>query len=633
MTFFTLAFRRLRHYPSRSFLMCFGVAISVFLILASSLIGRSVEQFVEDVTAAATDGFSLVVSQPPSVESSDREGIARSQLALVQRIEGIDRAVGVTHAQVSLTRDQSDDGKLTFSAFSLSTRDYGNFFFQTGASPKTGEIALDAVSASELGWAPGEIVDLGSRDRSYPLRISGEFTLAGAPSAPLRWALISEEDGARVLRGDGKFDLLLVAATATPAERRRISGELPADLLVQPLHVFRDSLTQEVEPLIDGLRAAFLVFGGVASIGACLMVFNMFCLIAVQRRPEHELLRSIGASRGHILTTDFLEAGMLGLIGAGMGCLLALIAAQSLPDLLSSFGARLPALDVRFSGVDVAVAVVVGVASVGVGALAPSMFLTRSLSHTRGDALPGRHASLPPSVPIFGVIGTLLIVLPLALPARLAGVLVLCVAFMLSLPRLINRACAEIARLLIRRGGSALALHRLRSDLARTTIMAVGLMVPVAVVTLGNIASSSTSRGPSSGAGETFLTFINLLVTVVLVVAIVGSANSLALAALVRRQEIVLLHKIGATVAQIRFHLVAEILWTAAIGLVLGILLGLGLAAYFILYVSGGSGLSVPILRIGILVAGCLLGCLLASSLPVARQTARGVTDEGIELG
>ncbi|MDA0563884.1 FtsX-like permease family protein [Streptomonospora sp. S1-112] len=124
---------------------------------------------------------------------------------------------------------------------------------------------------------------------------------------------------------------------------------------------------------------------------------------------------------------------------------------------------------------------------------------------------------------------------------------------------------------------------------------------------------------------DTVLLVVNGLLTVAVLIAVVGIANTLALSVIERTRESALLRALGLTRRQLRATLAVEAVLLSTVGAVLGVVLGtvfgwVGLRS--MLGASFGVVLDVPAAQLAGLVGGAVLAGLLASVLP-ARRAAR----------
>jgi putative ABC transport system permease protein len=107
-------------------------------------------------------------------------------------------------------------------------------------------------------------------------------------------------------------------------------------------------------------------------------------------------------------------------------------------------------------------------------------------------------------------------------------------------------------------------------------------------------------------------------------IAMLGITNTLALSILERTREIGLLRAVGMTRRQLRSAIRAEAILTSAVGLVVGMVLGVGFAA--VALTAGGHGLgaavSVPVGVLAMVTGIAAVVGLVAGILP-ARRAAR----------
>ena len=74
--------------------------------------------------------------------------------------------------------------------------------------------------------------------------------------------------------------------------------------------------SSEIRDNLSFLQIALLVFAGVALFVGAFLIFNTFSITVAQRVREFAMLRTLGASRGQILTSVVAEAALIGLVGS-----------------------------------------------------------------------------------------------------------------------------------------------------------------------------------------------------------------------------------------------------------------------------------------------------------------------------
>jgi putative ABC transport system permease protein len=130
----------------------------------------------------------------------------------------------------------------------------------------------------------------------------------------------------------------------------------------------------------------------------------------------------------------------------------------------------------------------------------------------------------------------------------------------------------------------------------------------------------ATFVADTAAGANTLLNVVYVMLALAVVIAVLGIANTLALAVAERYREIGLLRAVGAGRAQVRRIIRGEALLTAALGTVSGTVLGVFFG--WALSDSGGEVFAVPWVRIALIVLIGVLAGLVAGSRP-ARRAAR----------
>lgn len=139
------------------------------------------------------------------------------------------------------------------------------------------------------------------------------------------------------------------------------------------------------------------------------------------------------------------------------------------------------------------------------------------------------------------------------------------------------------------------------------------------------VSGSAPERAELNQALDVVLLVVTALLGISVLIAVVGVGNTLSLSVLERTRESALLRAIGLTRGQLRLTVAIEALILAAVGGVLGTVLGIGYGWAGVRAMVGTDStviLSVPWARLGLVVALALVAGLLASVLP-ARRAAR----------
>jgi len=98
---------------------------------------------------------------------------------------------------------------------------------------------------------------------------------------------------------------------------RRHSGEADVTLVTQ------DALLSTFDQIMNVLTSAVVGIASISLLVAGVLIMNITLISVTQRTPEIGLLKALGASQSTVLGLFLLEAGLLALMGSGVGVLLA----------------------------------------------------------------------------------------------------------------------------------------------------------------------------------------------------------------------------------------------------------------------------------------------------------------------
>lgn len=251
-----------------------------------------------------------------------------------------------------------------------------------------GEVVLDEHTAEVGGLSIGDQVQIltSAGSGSYALvgvaRFGSSGSVAGATTA-----MFELSEAQRALGAEGVLDGISIRAdeglseeevVARVAARLAESGAPGADSVEV---ITGTQATEETQSAIaEGLsffNIFLLAFAAIALFVSVFVIFNTFSILVAQRTREFALLRALGASRGQVLGSVFVEAVVVGLAGSILGIGLGVALSYGLRAMLEAFGLELPSGGLVVLPRTIVVSLIVGLLVTVVAAVFPALRAAR----------------------------------------------------------------------------------------------------------------------------------------------------------------------------------------------------------------------------------------------------------------
>ena len=153
----------------------------------------------------------------------------------------------------------------------------------------------------------------------------------------------------------------------------------------------------ETNEFISFLQGFLLAFGGIALFVGSFVIANSLSITIAQRIREFATLRTLGASRRQVMSSDLVEALVVGVVASVIGLFLGLLLASGLFALFEAVGFTLPNTGLLFEPRTVVVALSAGILVTLFASLRPAIRATRvpPIAAVREGATlpPGRRAA------------------------------------------------------------------------------------------------------------------------------------------------------------------------------------------------------------------------------------------------
>ena len=241
------------------------------------------------------------------------------------------------------------------------------------------EVVLDNSSAKTGRLEVGDVVTITSIGQPRQFTITGFAKFAGNDtSGGATWSLYTLDTAQEFIVGDpSKVDNIVVVGDGTSTQQE-LADRIAASLADPEVEVLTgEQITEEnqsaVEQSLSFITIFLSIFALISMFVGSFIIYNVFSISAAQRTRENALLRAVGASRGQVTRSMFIEAFVVGLGGSLLGCLGGVGLASGILFLLNQagFGPGESTLVINPTGF--IVTVVVGVIVTIVCAIAPAI--------------------------------------------------------------------------------------------------------------------------------------------------------------------------------------------------------------------------------------------------------------------
>jgi putative ABC transport system permease protein len=502
----SLAVKSLWARKLRAIATVVAVFIGVALVSGTYVLTDTINKAFDQIFTDSLKGTAVVVTarQPVTQETNTATSFPAGVLKKVEKVRGVTLASGDIFTGGGIFKGNDSIGSQFAPKFISSTLPERIESLKTveGHRPLNNrQVTLDKGSASDAGVHIGDRLRVAGERRARSYRVVGITELGGASFGGAAIAQLTLPEAQFITDNIGRFNQISVAdsPSADASElAARIKQVVPPSVRVETAKQNANRQSDDIHKALSFLPIFLGVFAAVALIVGAFVIFNTFSITVAQRVREFGLLRTLGASRRQILGSVFVEAGLIGLLGAVAGLFGGLLIARGIEGIFDAVGVGLPTTAAVVATRTVIVSIVIGIVVTLLSALNPAMRSTRvppiaAIQHL--EVTPSRRRSI-----VFSVIATLLLVGGVALvlvglfanirnhgrAALLLGVGAALVLFGVSLwsPKLV-RPLAEVAGWPLEklRGLTGrLARENSERNPGRTAATAAALMIGLALV-------------------------------------------------------------------------------------------------------------------------------------------------------
>ncbi|MGH9118134.1 MAG: ABC transporter permease [Acidimicrobiales bacterium] len=364
-----------------------GVAFLVGTLVLGDTLGANFDRLFTEVTAS-TDVVVRNATEVSEEDGHDAGGpIPASVLDTVRDVDGVAVAEPQVLGYGSLIGSDGEpiggNGPPRQAGSWITDTELNPYRLVDGRAPQTdAEVVVNRGAAIDGGLGVGDTAELQTPE---PIEVTivglatfgdtdglGQttftaFTLEGAQRFVARQPDVVTTVMVRAEPGVAQDELVERIARVLPVGVEAITGDRLTD----------ERIDEIGSTFLDGLRAALVVFAGIALVVAAFGIHNTFAITVAQRTRELALLRAVGASRRQVLGSVAIEAVAVGAVASAVGTAAGLGIAGLLKGMFDAFGFALPAGGLTVLGSSLAVGFAAGVLVTLVAALTPARSASR----------------------------------------------------------------------------------------------------------------------------------------------------------------------------------------------------------------------------------------------------------------
>jgi putative ABC transport system permease protein len=362
-----------------------AVFVGVSLIAGTYVITDTINKAFDEIFTDSLKGTAVVITneQPVTQEQNTSTSFPAGILKKVRDVPGVTLASGSIFTGGGIFNGDEQVGSQFAPKFISSVLPQQIETLKTvdGHPPTTAqEATLDKAAADEAGLSVGDPIRIAGERRVRTYRLVGLTELGGTSFGGASIAQLTLPEAQFITSNVGRFNQISVGLNpdVSPEElKERIDRVVPPTLRVETADENANRSSDEIHDQLGFLPIFLGVFAAVALIVGAFVIFNTFSITVAQRVREYGLLRTLGASRRQVLASVFVEAALIGLLGAVAGVLGGLLFAKGIESLFNALGIGLPTTALVVATRTVIVSLVIGIAVTLIAVLNPALRATR----------------------------------------------------------------------------------------------------------------------------------------------------------------------------------------------------------------------------------------------------------------
>ncbi len=529
-----ISWRHVRHHRLRTFLTFLGIALGVSVVVAITIVNRT-------LTTSFQSTIDKVAGKAVLQVSNGESGVRESLVPVVRDTPGVQDAAPAVENVLPVAGFEGERlylyGVDLLTDFTIRDHQFAGAGFDFDQAldfiAQPDSIALTESFAKRLGFSLGARITLiTSRGQQHYtvralLKEQGAATVFGG-----NFALMDLPSAQRALGKEGKVDV--IDLTVQPGEtidrvRTRVQSRLQGVADVERPR----NRGEQIELLLTSFRVGLFFVSLIAMFVGSFLIYNTMSVSVMQRKREMGTLRCIGMRRRDMLRLILLEAAVLAVLGAlagaALGSLLAQGALLAVGETVTNLFSQIDMAPGAFTLAELALALASGVGVALLAALHPAWQATRvsPLENARQAVWSPKFGAATVTPTVLGLFclaaAPVLILAATRVPGAVErfslgviGMLVFLLAMSLFCPLVIVGSVRRVWQCLGRLPGISRAEVRLVSDGLQRSALRSGIAVATLVISLAAIFTIAAFVNSVRGS---LLAWVDQMVTADLIVS------------------------------------------------------------------------------------------------------------------
>jgi putative ABC transport system permease protein len=301
--------------------------LSGVFVFSDTINGR-----IDTIFATAYDKTDAYVRSAVKIENDfgdDQRGtISDSLIAEVRAVPGVKAADGDVRGTAVITNPDGDivggEGPPQYGAVYAGEASSPWRLKEGRAAANGSEVVIDSSSAKRGDINVGDTVTISSTGEPQPFLVVGLVTFGGSSTGGPTWALFDLDTAEQfVLDSPGSVSSINIVGdgSVTQKELKTNIQQLFDKTQVEVLtgKEIADESRDDLAKQFSFFTLFLTIFAAISIFVSCFVIYNIFKISAAQRLRENALMRAIGARSSQVVFAQFVEAVIVGVLGAILG--------------------------------------------------------------------------------------------------------------------------------------------------------------------------------------------------------------------------------------------------------------------------------------------------------------------------